>query len=225
MKAGMIGNGGDRQSGIALTRSAAAIAAAGFLLVGTAGCGGGEPQAPSADQSTQVGDPAKTNPQSQQGAGSDSGASGNTESGTAAPGAASANEGKAAASDGGAGTKPSNSDAAANSTAERNQPAAPTVTPGNLDQSALASACSMEGAIRIPKGGKPDPALEGAGGDLSFDGVTKADGTDAAQFSFDAGSSAQKMTPAKVGDTFVLGPHTYSVSSVCNDAAELDQIK
>lgn len=123
----------------------------------------------------------------------------------------------------------------------RAEPALPTITPGNLDQGALASACTNEGTVWIAKGKDPSPALEvGEGaakdpaakdggadsvGTFRFEGMVKADGVDAASFSLDRGAGAKKLDPAKVGDTFELAGHTYAVSSVCEDSAELDVIR
>lgn len=133
------------------------------------------------------------------------------------------------------------SSAAAPTDTPRAEPALPEITPGNLDQGALASACTHEGMVWIAKGKDPSPALEvgdeaakgasakdGAAdsvGTFRFEGVVKADGVDAASFSLDRGAGAQKLDPAKVGDTFELAGHTYAVSSVCEDSAELDVIR
>lgn len=126
--------------------------------------------------------------------------------------------GSEGASDGGASAKGTDAQ-------PQPQPKGVAITPGGLDLSALPSTCTDEGMILIPKGGTPDKPLAGNPGTLTYKGWTQGEGaTSTATFTFDSSSGPEDFGPVKLGDTFVLGDTTYSVTSICEEAAELDQV-
>lgn len=100
----------------------------------------------------------------------------------------------------------------------------PEITQGGLDHSELANSCSDEGMVKIPLHGKPEPALEGFDGSFTYNGWEENAGASEAMFTINQGGGKQDFGPLQVGDQFELGGAMYSVTSICEDNAELDVI-
>lgn len=102
----------------------------------------------------------------------------------------------------------------------------PAVIPGDLDLSTVTDACSTEGMIKVTATGA-EPALKSDGEPviITYKGPKDVDGLAAAVFVVDEGDGKKTMEPASLGDKFTIAGHTYAVSSVCGDNAELDVVE
>lgn len=132
--------------------------------------------------------------------------------------------GGAAASDGG-GDQGTGAEAPESTTAAADAPIGVTPPP---EPPQVTDACTGEGMHSIPLGGSIDPALPERHGShlaLTVVAVGQRDGAPAVQLTASVDDDEPRVIqPAIIGDVFTVDLWTFSVTSVCPDAVEVDLI-